>query len=280
MRRRARCTRRSTAATTGTRASTCTGCSRCCTGASRSCRCGRRSPRRSTATSRRRRSRPRSRTSRTPHNASFERTYGWAWLLKLAHELAEGAADDADVARWSAATRAAGAGVRRALARLPAADAAIRSATASTRTARSASPSRSTTRASRARRSSSGRSSRRRSRWYAADRDAPGGVGAFGRRFPVAGAGRGRPDAARARRRRRSRAGSTRFLPGLARGEPATLFTPVPVSDRGDPQIVHLDGLNLSRAWCFAGIAARAAGRRSRARRCWRRPPGGTSTPG
>ena len=27
-------------------------------------------------------------------------------------------------------------------------------------------------------------------------------------------------------------------------------------TDRSDPQIVHLDGLNLSRAWCFDGIAS------------------------
>ncbi|HEV2220860.1 MAG TPA: DUF2891 family protein, partial [Casimicrobiaceae bacterium] len=33
------------------------------------------------------------------------------------------------------------------------------------------------------------------------------------------------------------------------------LAVPVSVADRGDPQIVHLDGLNLSRAWCFADIA-------------------------
>jgi hypothetical protein len=46
------------------------------------------------------------------------------------------------------------------------------------------------------------------------------------------------------------------FLPGLARREPATLFAPAAVGDRTDPQIVHLDGLNLSRAWCFVGIAA------------------------
>jgi hypothetical protein len=44
-------------------------------------------------------------------------------------------------------------------------------------------------------------------------------------------------------------------LPRLCDGEPDTLFRPVPVSDRGDPQIVHLDGLNLSRAWCMRGIA-------------------------
>jgi hypothetical protein len=47
----------------------------------------------------------------------------------------------------------------------------------------------------------------------------------------------------------------TQALPGLARGLPPALFHPVEVSDRTDPQIVHLDGLNLSRAWCFDAIA-------------------------
>ena len=46
-----------------------------------------------------------------------------------------------------------------------------------------------------------------------------------------------------------------RFLPGLAGGEPATLFTPAMVSDRGDGKIGHLDGLNLSRAWCWRQLA-------------------------
>jgi len=46
-----------------------------------------------------------------------------------------------------------------------------------------------------------------------------------------------------------------RFLPRLAREEPATLFTPVEVSDRSDGRIVHLDGLNLSRAWCWRSLA-------------------------
>ncbi|WP_298815312.1 DUF2891 domain-containing protein [uncultured Sphingomonas sp.] len=45
------------------------------------------------------------------------------------------------------------------------------------------------------------------------------------------------------------------FLPDLARGEPATLFTPAIVSDRSDGKIAHLDGLNLSRAWCWRGLA-------------------------
>ncbi|HEX6136672.1 MAG TPA: DUF2891 family protein, partial [Casimicrobiaceae bacterium] len=46
------------------------------------------------------------------------------------------------------------------------------------------------------------------------------------------------------------------FLPNFARGVPAALFAPVEVTDRSDPQLVHLDGLNLSRAWCLRGIAA------------------------
>jgi len=46
------------------------------------------------------------------------------------------------------------------------------------------------------------------------------------------------------------------FLPDCAQGQPATLFTPATVSDRSDGKIAHLDGLNLSRAWCWREIAA------------------------
>lgn len=45
------------------------------------------------------------------------------------------------------------------------------------------------------------------------------------------------------------------FLPELSSGGAKQLLTPVEVSDRTDPQIGHLDGLNLSRAWCLVGIA-------------------------
>jgi hypothetical protein len=45
------------------------------------------------------------------------------------------------------------------------------------------------------------------------------------------------------------------FLPRAAAGEPATLFAPATVSDRSDGKIAHLDGLNLSRAWCWRGLA-------------------------
>ena len=41
------------------------------------------------------------------------------------------------------------------------------------------------------------------------------------------------------------------FLPRIAERQPATLFTPATVSDRSDGKIAHLDGLNLSRAWCW-----------------------------
>jgi hypothetical protein len=45
------------------------------------------------------------------------------------------------------------------------------------------------------------------------------------------------------------------FLPGIAGGEPATLFKPAVVSDAADGQIAHLHGLNASRAWCWRRIA-------------------------
>jgi hypothetical protein len=45
------------------------------------------------------------------------------------------------------------------------------------------------------------------------------------------------------------------FLPEVAERRPATLFEPAVVSDRSDGKIAHLDGLNLSRAWCWRSIA-------------------------
>ena len=41
------------------------------------------------------------------------------------------------------------------------------------------------------------------------------------------------------------------FLPAI----PPTLLEPVTVADRTDPKTVHLDGLNLSRAWCWRVLA-------------------------
>jgi hypothetical protein len=46
------------------------------------------------------------------------------------------------------------------------------------------------------------------------------------------------------------------FLPGVYRGGSGALLEPATVTDRSDPKLVHLDGLNLSRAWCMRSIAA------------------------
>jgi hypothetical protein len=45
------------------------------------------------------------------------------------------------------------------------------------------------------------------------------------------------------------------FLLDLDIRWPKSLFTPAFVSDRSDGKIAHLDGVNLSRAWCWRGLA-------------------------
>ncbi|WP_114951840.1 DUF2891 domain-containing protein [Sphingosinicella terrae] len=45
------------------------------------------------------------------------------------------------------------------------------------------------------------------------------------------------------------------FLPELGTGSPRSIFIPAFVSDRSDGKIAHLDGVNLSRAWCWRGLA-------------------------
>jgi Protein of unknown function (DUF2891) len=47
----------------------------------------------------------------------------------------------------------------------------------------------------------------------------------------------------------------TGFLPGIAAGEPSSIFNPVVISDSADGQIAHLHGLNASRAWCWRRLA-------------------------
>jgi hypothetical protein len=50
------------------------------------------------------------------------------------------------------------------------------------------------------------------------------------------------------------------FLPEAGVQKPASLFAPALVSDRSDGKIAHLDGFNLSRAWCWRGIAEALGG--------------------
>ncbi len=49
------------------------------------------------------------------------------------------------------------------------------------------------------------------------------------------------------------------FLPGILDSDKFDLL-PAEVTDRTDPKIVHLDGLNLSRAWCLSHISAKLGG--------------------
>ena len=54
--------------------------------------------------------------------------------------------------------------------------------------------------------------------------------------------------------------GQVAFAPWWSAFEPAGealagWLQPARVSDRIDPQLVHLDGLNLSRAWCLQSLA-------------------------
>ena len=190
-----------------------------------------------------------------PEAASFERTYGWAWLLELARELR--ASNDPAARRWSVAMAPlADAFVARWLDYLPRADYPLRYGVHSNSAfglafaldyavAVGARPAADVCR-DRAR------------RWFLDDRDAPAAWEPSGADFLS-------PALAEADLMRRVLdpddfpAWLGGFLPGLARGEPEALFAPVAVSDRSDPQIVHLDGLNLSRAWHWRGIAASLA---------------------
>lgn len=189
---------------------------------------------------------------RASGRSGFERTYGWAWLLKLAEELGDW--DDSDGQCWShALAPLADAIVARYLDFLPRQTYPIRSGThpntafglayaldyaATTGQAALYSLVR-----------------RRSMDYYAADRACPanwepGGNDFFSPCLMEADLMRRVLPAAE------FTAWLDRFLPGLAAGEPVRLLTPATVTDRADGQLVHLDGLNLSRAWCLWSIAA------------------------
>ncbi|MFO1407886.1 MAG: DUF2891 domain-containing protein [Steroidobacteraceae bacterium] len=46
------------------------------------------------------------------------------------------------------------------------------------------------------------------------------------------------------------------FMPGIPRNGRGDWLAPGVVTDRSDPKLAHIDGLNLSRAWMLEGIAA------------------------
>ncbi|CAG1008168.1 hypothetical protein BURK1_03492 [Burkholderiales bacterium] len=186
-----------------------------------------------------------------PHARSFERTYGWAWLLELARELGQG--DDADSRRWS-----------RAIAPLAAAFAArwrdwlararypIRHGT-HPNSAFGLALAIDYARAAQERALEDACVSRALA-WFGGDRDAPAAWEPSGADF-LSPALMEADLMRRVLPHERYGAWLAAFLPGLAHGEPRALFAPAEATDRSDPQIVHLDGLNLSRAWCMRGIA-------------------------
>jgi len=190
-----------------------------------------------------------------PASRGFERTYGWAWLLELATELRRG--DDAGSRRWSAALMPlADAFVQRYLDYLPRQQHPLRGGVHSNSAfgllfaldhARAAGLT-----------SLEALCLERARTWFGGDRNAPAAWEPSGADFlsPVL------IEAELMRRVLPPQGFSTwlgGFLPGLGACEPAPLFTPAEVADRSDPFIVHLDGLNFSRAWCLRGIASALA---------------------
>ena len=183
---------------------------------------------------------------------TFERTYGWAWLLKLAEELRRGS--DERFGRWTAnAAPLADAFVARYLDWLPRAGHPLRTGMHAN-TAFGLAFAIDYARAAGERDLASACEAKALA-WYADDRDYPGAWEPSGADFLS-------PALIEADLMRRVldteafAAWLDHFLPGLARREPASLFRATRPTDRSDGQIVHLDGLNLSRAWCFAGIAS------------------------
>jgi hypothetical protein len=190
---------------------------------------------------------------------TFERTYGWAWLLKLAAELREspanGVASEASAAfaRWSATLQPLiDAFVDRYLKFLPKATYPIRVGTHQN-TAFGLALALDYSRISAHKPLTDLIASKARD-WYAKDANYPA--------WEPDGIDFLSPGLVEAECMRRVLPAAEflpwfdRFFPSLKDRQPATLFTPAFVSDRTDGQITHLDGLNLSRAWCWRSLAA------------------------
>jgi hypothetical protein len=181
-----------------------------------------------------------------PASAGFERPYGWAWLLKLAAELALHVSPEGQ--RWAATLHPLAVRfVERFISFLPRATYPVR-AGAHTNTAfavRLAMDYPDPALRSRLRDVARG--------WYEQDTDCqawePSGDDFLSPALIEAECMRAvMPESD-------FRAWFHRFLPSLRQRQPQTLFMPVTPTDRSDGKIAHLDGLNLSRAWCWRSLA-------------------------
>jgi hypothetical protein len=182
-----------------------------------------------------------------PIRKSFERTYGWAWLLKLGEELLTW--DDPDGKRWYANLEPlVDALSARYIDFLPRQTYPIRTGV-HPNTAFGIAFALDFARAADKRELENVLLERSRF-YYADDQDYPAGWEPGGEDFfsPALM----EADLMRRVLTRDEFAGwFQRFLPTI----PDALLNPAVVADRTDPKIVHLDGLNLSRAWCMSGIA-------------------------
>jgi hypothetical protein len=185
-----------------------------------------------------------------PGRASFERPYGWAWLLKLQAELDALAVQQCTAARWrNVLAPLAQLLTDRLLDYLPRADFAVRAGTHGNsafalllaldyaQTVRH--------------RALAQAIDQRARRWFGADRRYPAHYEPSGDDFLSGGL-------TEARLMQRVLDGRDyadwwqAFEPGA--DALARWLAPVAVSDAADPKIVHLHGLNLSRAWCWRGL--------------------------
>lgn len=182
---------------------------------------------------------------------SFERTYGWAWLLKLAEELWQW--DDADAKRWSNNLRPlAEALAARYISFLPKQTYPIRTGVhPNTAFGLAFALDYATTAGNQPLHDLIVERSRTyfgSDRAYPADWE-PGGEDFFSPALMEADLMQ------RVLDKHEFQRWFSRFLPALTKNSPRSLLTPALVTDRTDPKLVHLDGLNLSRAWCMRSIA-------------------------
>jgi hypothetical protein len=184
-----------------------------------------------------------------PGRRSFERTYGWAWLLKLAAELRSW--DSPEARRWSANLQPLANRVTVAfLDFLPRQTYPIRTGV-HPNTAFSLSLALDYARQARDSRLETLVCERART-YFGVDRNAPLGWEPSGEDFLSASLEEAAL-MAKVLSKSEFRAWVTAFLPELLKDGN---LVPALVSDRTDPKIVHLDGLNLSRARCLYLIAA------------------------
>ena len=190
----------------------------------------------------------------TSADGRYERPYGWAWALALVHEIAS--LDEAQARRWlTAIAPLADALTKGFLDWLPKATYPIRHGVhANSAFGLSIALPFAARQAQAGRPDLAAAMEAKALGWFVGDMDYPAGYEPSGHDFLS-------PALTEAELMSRLLAQPefadwlAAFLPGIADGEPSTLFTPAVVADASDGQIAHLHGLNASRAYCWRRIA-------------------------